>query len=106
MFGGSEVMAAACHLINDHSVLRQPNGLVTYLHLLLDRHEVIFAEGAPTESFFPGPQAFDAMSAATLDSLFRAMPALRSNPGGFGPTARQCLTGREAAAIFGSHTAG
>lgn len=100
MFGGSEVMAAACHLINDHSVMRQPGSHVTYLHLLLDRHEVIFAEGAATESFFPGPQAFDAMSAATLDSLFRAMPALRSNPGGFGPTARQCLTGREAAAIF------
>ncbi len=100
MFGGSEVMAAACHLINDHSVLRQPTGFVTYLHLLLDRHEVIFAEGAPTESFFPGPQAFDAMSAATLDSLFRAMPQLRTNPCGFGPTARQCLTGREAAAAF------
>ena len=105
LFGGTEVMAAASHLINDHSVRRQPTELVTYLHLLLDRHEVIFAEGAATESFFPGPQAFDAMSAATLDSLFRAMPALRSNPKGFGPTARQCLTGRETKAAFGSGTA-
>lgn len=32
-------------------------GAVTYHHILLERHAVIFAAGAPCESFYPGPQA-------------------------------------------------
>lgn len=37
---------------------------VDYFHLLLDRHEVIFAEGLPTESLFPGPMALQNMKSA------------------------------------------
>jgi hypothetical protein len=47
---GAFVPAAA--LVNGVSILRQDTaGPVDYIHIELDAHEVIFAEGAPAESF-------------------------------------------------------
>jgi Ca2+-binding RTX toxin-like protein len=100
LFDASEVLAPAHHLINDHSIRRQPGGSVTYVHLLLDQHEIIYAEDCPTESFFPGDQALEALSPAALFSLFDCMPELRSHPESFGPTARHCLTRHETRALM------
>lgn len=99
MFDSTEVLASACHLLNDHSILRQAGGVVTYYHILLDRHEIIFAEDSPTESFFPGDQALEALGGEALYSLLQTVPDLRSNPAGFGPTARPCLRRRETLAL-------
>ncbi|WP_163846429.1 Hint domain-containing protein [Pseudooceanicola aestuarii] len=51
--------------------VRQQNGRrrVTYHHLFFDRHQVLFAEGAPTESFYPGVAALRSLSAADRNSL-------------------------------------
>ncbi len=49
-----------------------------YIHLLLDRHEVLYAEGAPTESFYPGPTMLREMSRDDRKALFRAVPGLRN----------------------------
>lgn len=67
---------------------------VTYHHLLLPRHEVIFAAGAATESFFPGPTAIasllseqrrDLLAAlGRIGSLAPAHLGLRPSDGGFG----------------------
>ncbi|EAQ47734.1 type I secretion target repeat protein [Roseobacter sp. MED193] len=92
LFDASEVLASAHHLVNDHSIRRQPGGVVTYVHLLLDQHEIIYAENCPAESFFPGDQALEALGPPALFSLFECMPELRSHPESFGPTARYCLT--------------
>jgi len=92
LFDAGEVLASALHLVNDHSVRRQPGGMVTYVHLLLDQHEIIYAENCPAESFFPGDQALEALGPPALFSLFECMPELRSHPESFGPTARYCLT--------------
>lgn len=100
LFDTSEVLAPAHHLINDHSIRRQPGGSVTYVHLLLDQHEIIYAEDCPTESFFPGDQALEALGPAALFSLFDCMPELRGHPESFGSTARYCLTGRETLALM------
>jgi hypothetical protein len=51
---------------------------VTYCHLLFERHEVVFSNGLPSESFFPGHFALEglaAVAAAELDALF---PDLRA----------------------------
>ena len=50
---------------------------VTYYHLIFDQHEVIFAEGAQTESFHPGREAVCALDGPTRQELFRIFPALR-----------------------------
>ncbi|MEM6619336.1 MAG: Hint domain-containing protein [Pseudomonadota bacterium] len=46
----------------------------TYLHLMLDRHEVIFAEGAPTESLFAGKMALRELGRAQVAELQEALP--------------------------------
>ncbi|MEX0366682.1 MAG: Hint domain-containing protein [Ruegeria sp.] len=46
---------------------------VEYFHILFDRHQVIFSNGAPTESLFTGPEAMRAVSPAArveLETLF------------------------------------
>jgi hypothetical protein len=43
----------AASLLNPHSIIRADLASVTYFHILLDRHDIILAEGLPTESFLP-----------------------------------------------------
>lgn len=49
---------------------------VTYYHLLFDRHEVIFANDAPTESLFLGPQSLKSLSQDMLEELTTLFPAI------------------------------
>ena len=53
-FGEDEVLVAANKLLNDSTILKAPCDRVDYIHLMFDNHEVIYAEGAPTESFLIG----------------------------------------------------
>ncbi|MCQ8278964.1 Hint domain-containing protein [Acetobacteraceae bacterium KSS8] len=47
-----DVLVPAELLVNDRSILRhKPSGGISYLHIELDNHELLLAEGAPTESF-------------------------------------------------------
>ncbi len=95
MFGESEVLASAKHLVNGGSVRRVTGGEVTYVHILFDRHEIVYAEGAPSESFFPGDIGLEAVDAAAREELFTIFPELRSSTGNFGDTARMCLRAHE-----------
>jgi len=68
--GAVEVFVPAKKLIDMPGVsLDTTEAQVTYLHLLLDRHHVIYAEGAPTESMLTGPQALQALGPAGLAEL-------------------------------------
>lgn len=53
-FGEDEVLVAAKHLINNDRIHAHPVDEVTYVHVMFDRHEVIYAEGCASESFYPG----------------------------------------------------
>ncbi len=75
--------------------------MVTYIHLMLPQHEVIYAEGAPTESFHVGKMGLKSLSAESEEDLFDAFPHLRFNPDAYGPTARRCLRSYETAALTG-----
>jgi hypothetical protein len=50
---------------------------VAYYHLVFDHHEVIFAEGTPTESFHPGPEGIAALDPEARAELFTIFPELR-----------------------------
>lgn len=60
--------------------IRQMKGCrsITYHHLLLDGHEVIFANGLPCESFFPGRRAIDVLSGESRSSILRCLMKLFS----------------------------
>jgi hypothetical protein len=96
VFGESEVLATAKHLVNGSTIVQMLGGDVTYVHILFDQHEIIYAEGGtPTESFFPGDTAMDAVQAAQREELFQIMPELRCSAGLYGHTARMCLKAHE-----------
>ncbi|WP_299546100.1 Hint domain-containing protein [uncultured Tateyamaria sp.] len=60
LFGADEVLVSAANLVRGDLIYRAPMRTVTYYHILMDRHEVIFAEGAPTESFHLTREAAEA----------------------------------------------
>ncbi|MDE3028714.1 MAG: Hint domain-containing protein [Paracoccaceae bacterium] len=94
-FGEEEVLVAAKHLVNDSDVRPVPMEEVRYVHLLFDRHEVIQAEGAWTESFHPGAHilAQDADMREEIQALF---PELDGAVADCRDTARIVLKAREA----------
>ncbi|SLN14469.1 hypothetical protein ROA7450_00274 [Roseovarius albus] len=49
---------------------------IEYIHLLFDQHEVIFAEGTPTESLYTGPEALKVLSPETRAELFALFPEI------------------------------
>lgn len=99
LFGSSEVLVPARHLIRNGLAHRQEGGTVTYLHLMLPQHDIIYANGVAAESFFPGDEAFCALTPMAREELFEIMPELRSHPGAFSQTARPCLKSHEAAVL-------
>jgi len=98
-FDSPEVMIPAKHLINGGSIQRVECGAVTYFHLLFDSHEVVWANGALSESFHPGAEGLSAIEDPAREELFSIFPELRSNPGCYGQTARTVLKAHEARLI-------
>lgn len=97
LFGEAEVLVNAKDLVNDHSVLRVTGGTVTYVHLMFDKHQVVFSEGLATESFLPGPQTVKSMEAQVVDEICAIFPELDPKTGaGYSPAARRTLKGYEA----------
>ncbi|MCX7379830.1 MAG: FG-GAP-like repeat-containing protein [Alphaproteobacteria bacterium] len=45
------VLIPVRYLVNDATIIRERTGLVTYWHVELDQHDVLFAEGLPAESY-------------------------------------------------------
>ena len=95
LFGESEVLVAAKHLVDGIHVTQDAGGTVTYIHMMFDEHEVVYAEGAATESFHPGDVGLTAVSDPAREELFALFPALRTNANGYGQTARRCLKRHE-----------
>lgn len=52
---------------------------VTYFHLVMGRHEIIMAEGTPTESFYCGPMAVKSLDPAARQEIEEIFPELLEN---------------------------
>lgn len=97
LFGEAEVLIAARDLVNDRSVLRREGGSVTYVHLMFDRHQVVFSEGLETESFLPGPQTTKSFEAEIVNEICAIFPEMDPATGqGYSPAARRTLKRFEA----------
>ncbi|MGX9351395.1 Hint domain-containing protein [Shimia sp. W99] len=101
LFNTSEVLVQAKDLVNgstiavDHA-LRE----VTYVHLLLPGHEVIWANGVETESFHPASASLQTLEARDRGRLLQMLPGLAHNPHEYGPYARRNLSRSEAAILM------
>ena len=96
LFGEREVLATAKSLVNDHSILREEGGEVEYFHMLFDTHEIVYAEGAPSESFHPGPEGWKALDEPTRNEILELFPQLANgNFDSYGPSARASLKYKE-----------
>ena len=97
LFGENEVLVAARDLVNDLSVRPVEGGTVTYVHILFDRHQVVYSEGLATESFFPGPQTTKSFEEDILHEICTLFPEIDPETGsGYSPTARRTLKRYEA----------
>lgn len=55
---------------------------VTYIHLMFDAHQFVFAEKIPSESFYPGTMAQKMLDPAALAELWALFPGLCVAPNG------------------------
>jgi hypothetical protein len=81
MFGTQDSLIAAVKLTDLPGIHIDTDCTeVTYIHLLFDQHEVIFANGAPCESLHTGPEAIKSISPAARAELFAIFPELMTAP--------------------------
>lgn len=102
LFGDPEVLVAAKHLVNDQTILRLEGGTVEYFHMLFDTHEIVFAEGAPSESFHPGQIGWRGLSDAARAEILALFPELQQGQfEAYGSSARRTLLAKEARTALG-----
>lgn len=100
LYNAPEVLVRAVDLLNDRTVLRDHAARsASYVHLLLERHQILLADGVETESFHPAHAALDALSPDQHAALLSACPALAAGAHAYGEPARRCLGGAEAAIL-------
>ena len=93
--GQDEVLVAAKHMINGKTITRVEGGVVDYIHLLFDRHQIVFGGGVPSESYFPG-EADMPQNDETLNELLTLFPALETLAAQDLAMARPVMARREA----------
>lgn len=77
MFGQPQVLIPAIKLISLPGIyMDETVKSVDYFHLLFDSHEIIFAESAPTESLYTGPEALKSLGQAARTEIFTIFPEL------------------------------
>lgn len=77
MFGSTEILVPAKKLVGLPGI-SVDDGMqsVEYFHMLFDRHEVVFAEGAPAESLFTGPEALKSIGDAGRREIIALFPEI------------------------------
>ena len=101
LFNASEVLVSAKHLINNSTItvdlaVRE----ITYYHLLLPQHQIVWANGVETESFHPASTALSTLDSDDRRRLIDLFPSLEYEPHLYGGSARRSLSASEAAILM------
>lgn len=99
LFGQSEVLVAAKHLTRLKGISRAQPESVTYIHMMFDRHEIIWSDGIWSESFQPGSMAIAGLETAQRDEIFCLFPELATQKSTAYRAARRILRKHEAALL-------
>lgn len=100
LFGEIEVLVRALHLVHLPGIAHQLCDGVTYVHILFDRHELVLADGAWSESYQPGVRTLAGIDDPARDELFRIFPELACGSYARFDAARITLKGFEARALL------
>jgi len=75
MFDSAEILVPAIKLTELPGVfVEERETPVTYFHVMTDQHEIIYAEGVPSETLLSGPQAIESLPEEALDELVAIFP--------------------------------
>jgi hypothetical protein len=101
LFNTPEVLVSAENLVNDLTVTVDYSAReVTYVHVLLERHNIVWANGVETESFHPSNSALEMIDTAQRDGLLQILPDIAENPQSYGEYARRNLSASETAILL------
>lgn len=101
LFNTNEVLVSADRLVNGKTIHVDLNVReVTYIHLLLANHNVIWANGVETESFHPANAQLSELSTTDRLRLLAKFPDLERNPHSYGAFARRNLSDSEATILL------
>lgn len=100
IFGVEQVLVEAQHLVNGTTVRQMGFAEVDYVHFVCDRHEIVALHGLLSESLLPSKETLEVLPRRDRNRLLRAVPELRHGFAAYGPAARMCLTGEEAAVLL------
>ncbi|MGD9863127.1 MAG: Hint domain-containing protein [Pseudodonghicola sp.] len=102
MFGEIEVLIPAKQLLQiDGIEVAHDLTELCYFHLLLDRHEILIANGAESESFYTGPSALKAVGLTAREEILALCPGLVDQ--GAPPPARPLVFGARARKLAQRH---
>ncbi|MDP5086594.1 MAG: Hint domain-containing protein [Yoonia sp.] len=97
LFGEEEVLVPVVKLINDASVLVDNRCAdIVYYHLMFARHEIVWTNGLPTESYLPGlAEEESAETQAEIAGLFPELAASLQKS----KTARPCISDKRVSVL-------
>lgn len=78
MVGSKDVLIQAADLVNDDTIFIRTGGFVEYTQLVFDQHQILYAEGVPTESLHMSRQILSNLPddvASEVLALFPDLPA-------------------------------
>jgi len=101
LFNTSEVLVPARDLVNGSTIVVDLTVReVTYFHLLLPSHQILWANGVETESFHPASTALSTLAEGDRSRLLDQFPDLELDPHLYGGYARRNLTRSETAILM------
>lgn len=97
----TETLVSARHLVDGRGIRQSRAETVTYVHFLLDAHEVVLSDGSWTESFEPSKPWLDGIGAARRAEILALFPELVTEEGAEAfAAARRVIDRDEALSIF------
>lgn len=96
LFDAPDIFVPAKHLVGLPGVELRETEQVTYCHFMFDKHHVVLANGALSESFFLGDSALSTLESNARIELLSLFPSLREGIDAFGGTSAMTLNAKEA----------
>lgn len=100
LFGSAEVFVPAKAMVNNRDIKLSPCAVANYVHILLDKHQIIRAEGVLCESLLLGDMALDRISSANGAAQMPGQNEAQM------VAARPVLTYKEARVLMADETTG